>query len=102
MHTFLHSVEEWHQIPDRLTPAATPYRVRTPEGALLDCPQHRHFSSFGDVSKNYDKVEAELLLRGIAREGRIGDARSVLCEVRAMADLVSEHLQRDPHFFEGR
>lgn len=97
--TFLHSVEEWHAVPDRLAAQPTPFRIRTREGTLLDCPQHRHFSSAGDVSRHFGKVEAELLQRGIARAGRIGDARCVLCDARGMADLVGRHLERDPGFF---
>lgn len=100
--TFLHSVEEWHAIPDRLASHATPFRIRTPDGSLLDCPQFRHHSSVGDVSQFYDKIEAELLARGIAVEGRVGDARAVLCDARPLADLVGQHLQQDPHFFEYR
>jgi aminoglycoside 3-N-acetyltransferase len=97
--TFLHSVEEWHEIPDRLATRATLFRIRLADGSLLDCPQFRHHSSQGDVSRHYAKAESELLARGIAREGRIGDARAVLCDAREMADLVGEHLRRDPHYF---
>lgn len=100
--TTLHSVEEWHDIPDRLAAQPTVFRIRTPKGSLLDCPQFRHSSSVGDVSQFYDKVEPELLYRGIAREGRVGDARSVLCEVPAMADLVGGHLRREVQFFTHR
>ncbi len=100
--TFLHSVEEWHGIPDRLAAQATPFRIRVPDtgGRLVDCPQFRHHSSFGDVSQNYGKVANELLSLGIARAGRVGDASCLLCDVRAMADLVGSHLSRNPHFFE--
>jgi aminoglycoside 3-N-acetyltransferase len=100
--TFLHSVEEWHDIPDRLAAIPTCYRIRRPEGALIDCPQHGHHSSLGDVSQNYDKVEPDLRRLGIAREGRFGDARSVLCDVRAMADFVGQRLRRDPAYFNSR
>lgn len=100
--TFFHSVEEWHAIPDRLAAQPTHFRIHTPDGTLLDCPQFRHHSSLGDVSQFYDKVETEFLHRGIAREGRIGDARVVLCEARSMADLVGAHLRREPRFFEHR
>jgi aminoglycoside 3-N-acetyltransferase len=67
---------------------------------LIDCPQFRHSSTCGDVSQHYGKIEAELLAHGIAREGKVGDGRSILCETRAMADLVGRHLDRDPHYFE--
>lgn len=100
--TFLHSMEEWYAIPDRLAAQPTHFRIRTPDGALLDCPQFRHHSSLGDVSRFYDKIEPELLRLGIAREGRVGDARAVLCDARAMAELVGRHLRRDPGFFGGR
>lgn len=98
--TFLHSVEEWHGIPNRLASEATRFRIRRPDGSLVECPQFRHFSTYGDVSQNYGKVEVELLRAGIACEGMIGDARSVLCAVRPMAELVGRHLARDPAFFE--
>lgn len=100
--TFLHSVEEWHEVPDRLAASPTLFRIRRPDGSLLDCPQHRHHSSHGDVSQNYDKIEPAMLRRGIARQGRIGDARAILCEARGMADLVGEQLKHDPQYFASR
>jgi aminoglycoside 3-N-acetyltransferase len=100
--TFLHSVEEWHGIADRLATQPTPFRIRTPDGTLIDCPQYRHHSSLGDVSQFYDKIEPECLGLGIAREGRVGDARSVICDARAMADLAGRHLEREPRYFESR
>ncbi len=100
--TFLHSVEEWHRIPDRLAAVPTVFRIRTPEDTLIECPQFRHSSSVGDVSRFYDKIEADLLREGIAREGRVGDARCVLCEARGMAELVGRRLEREPQFFEHR
>lgn len=99
--TFLHSVEEWHGIPDRLATAQTQFRIRTPGGGLIACPQFRHHSSLGDVSRFYDRIEPEILRLGIAREGRIGDARSVLCDARPMADLVGSHLAREPKYLES-
>lgn len=99
--TFLHSVEEWHGIPDRLAAEPTPFRIRGADGALVDCPQFRHASSLGDVSRYYGKIEPALLSRGIASEGRFGDARCIVCDARAMADFVGDRLRADPHLFEG-
>jgi aminoglycoside 3-N-acetyltransferase len=101
--TFLHSVEEWHGVPDRIATQPTLFRIRRPDAAetLIDCPQYRHHSSFGDVSQNYGKLAAELLARGIARTGCVGDAACLLIEVRPLADLVGQHLKQDPHFFES-
>jgi aminoglycoside 3-N-acetyltransferase len=100
--TFLHSVEEWHDVPDRLAADATLFHIRTPTGDMLACPQHRHHSSHGDVSQNYDKIAPEIMRRGIAREGKIGNAPGILCDAPALADYVSALLRRDPQYFARR
>jgi len=97
--TYLHSVEEWYEIPNRLSSEPTPFTIRTPELEMIPCPQFRHSSSFGDVSKNYDKIEAMLLREGVAVEGRIGDARSICVSAVKLADRVGELLKQIPHLF---
>ena len=98
--TFLHSVEEWNDIPQRLTPYQLQSLVKTPQGRLLYCPVHRHYHPIcPDISANYDKMEPVFLKKGIAAEGRIGDARSVLCDAVKMADLVTEYLHRNADLF---
>ena len=98
--TFLHSVEEWNHIPQRLTHDRLPTMVKTPRGKLLYCPMHRHYHPIcPDISANYDKMEPVFFKKGIAVEGKIGEARSVLCDAVAMADLVSEFLHRNPDLF---
>ncbi|MBW8192852.1 AAC(3) family N-acetyltransferase [Neiella marina] len=98
--TFLHSVEEWYEIPNRLADKPTLYRIRTPQGHLIDCPQHKHFSSCGDVSQHYDKVLPQLLERGVAIRGQVGDAESYLCDAAAMADIVGQWLKQDATLFD--
>ncbi len=98
--TFLHSVEEWHGVPDRLASTSTLFRIRKPDASgLLDCPQFRHACSWGDVSQNYDRIEAALLAQGIARAGQVGQARSILCRVRPMADYVGALLRENADYF---
>lgn len=98
--TYLHSVEEWFHIPNRLANEATTFRIRTPDGSLLPCKQYRHFSTLGDVSQHYGKIEPQLCEAGIAHVGRIGDARCVLISARALADWISPILQANPGFFD--
>ncbi|MBD1389104.1 AAC(3) family N-acetyltransferase [Neiella sp. HB171785] len=98
--TFLHSVEEWHHIPDRLADSATLYQIRQPNGRLIDCPIHRHHSSRGDVSKHYDKMMPLFLQQGMAKQGRIGDANSYLCDAAGMAEIVGELLTQNPKLFD--
>lgn len=97
--TFLHSVEEWNNIPNRLADTHENLKILTPNGDIIDRPMRRHHSSVGDVSQNYDKMLEPFLYKGIAKKGYIGDAESVLCDVAGMADLTTSFLRRNPDFF---
>jgi aminoglycoside 3-N-acetyltransferase len=97
--TYLHGVEEWNQIENRLTDAYRPYQIMTPEGKMIDRPMRGHYNPVGDISKNYDKMMPPFLHHGIAKEGRIGAAKCYLCDAVGMAELTSSYLQRDPDLF---
>lgn len=97
--TILHGVEEWNNIPDRLSEDLLPFKIRTPSGSLIERPMRRHYNAVGDVSRNYDKMETPIVHTGAAVKGRIGDARSFLCDVVKMVDLVSSLLARNPDLF---
>ena len=96
--TFLHSVEEWNNIPDRLSDTPQELFIKTAIG-LIPCPQNRHHSTSGDVSANYIKMKKPFLDKGIAKLCKIGDANSVLCDAASMADLVTLLLKENPRLF---
>ncbi len=97
--TFIHGVEEWKDIPDRLAAETIEYKIVKEDGQIIKRPLFPHESSHGDVSQNYDKIEKPLLEKNIAVKGKICDAVSYLCEARRMADLVTEFLHRDSELF---
>ncbi len=97
--TYLHGVEEWNKIENRLTDYYHPYQIMTPEGNLIDRPMRGHKSPVVDISFNYDKMMIPFLHSGVAKEGRIGDAKCFLCDAVGMAELTSTYLQRDPDLF---
>jgi aminoglycoside 3-N-acetyltransferase len=94
--TYLHGVEEWNNITDRLTETQQELFVRV-NGELIPVPQHRHVE--GDVSVNYNKVESALIENSAAVYCKIGDAHCVLCDAVKMADLVSGLLKEEPNLF---
>ncbi len=94
--TILHGVEEWNNIPQRLSEDHQPYKIITPDGRIIDRPMRRHI---GDISQNYDKIEDALLHTGIAQKGLIGDAASLLCHAEKMVGLTSSFLRRNPDLF---
>ncbi|NLJ74306.1 MAG: AAC(3) family N-acetyltransferase [Firmicutes bacterium] len=97
--TIIHGVEEWANIPNRLTEGHQYFKILTPDGRLIDRPMKRHSSPVPDISQHYGKLEEPLLHIGAAKKGKIGDAVSVLIEVVPMVDLTMEFLRRDPDLF---
>lgn len=97
--TTIHGVEEWNGVPNRLTNTHQLLNIRTPNGELIDRPMRRHYHPSGDISHNYDKIEDALLRTGIAKLGRVGDAKTYVCDVQPMVDLVSAFLKRNPDLF---
>lgn len=98
--TFLHGVEEWKQIPNRLMEKPRQLKVVTYDGKVIDRPLRGHHSTVGDVSQNYDKMLEPFVNLGIAKQGKIGDATSVLCDAVAMADLTTKLLTKNPQLFD--
>ncbi|WKN29644.1 AAC(3) family N-acetyltransferase [Porifericola rhodea] len=97
--TFIHGVEEWNDVPERLTEEYHHYKIVNEKGQQLDYAQKCHSKKYGDVSRNYDKLLAPGLHEGIVTIGKIGDATSYLCEAKALADMCSEFLRKDPQLF---
>ncbi len=97
--TIIHGVEEWNQVPKRLTDDYIPFIIHTPDGRFIDRPMRVHDHSRGDISENYGKIEEALLKNKIAHIGKIGEAKTYYCDVRKMVDLVSIFLKRNPDLF---
>lgn len=96
--TIIHGVEEWANITNRLT-APQALQVRTPDGRLIDRPMRRHGAPVPNIHENYVKLTKPLLELGIAMEGKIGDAKSILIDIKPMCDLTLEFLKREPDLF---
>jgi len=98
--TYIHGVEEWNNVANRLSTETEDLKIQTPDGKIINCPQHRHHNSdVDDISLNYVKLQEPLIYKGITVSGRIGDALSYVCEARPMADLTGEFLKKDPDLF---
>lgn len=96
--TFIHGVEEWNQIPNRLGEKPAEYKIKL-EDKIIKRPVYPHQAPVEDVSKNYDKLREPLLEKNICRTAKIGDAVSYLCQARKMADLTSKFLQKNQDLF---
>lgn len=95
--TYIHSVEEWYRVPDRLSTDQLDYKVVLPDGTLMPHPLYYHHVSFTtDISHNYDKLEEPFLYHNIAVKGKIGDADCILLDARKAADLAGSFFEKNP------
>ena len=97
--TLIHGVEEWNHIPERLQRTPKQLKIRMADGTLLPRTMYGHHNPTGDVSRNYGKLEEPLVACGAAVRGKIGDGKSVLCQVRPMVECTSRWLQQNPDLF---
>lgn len=100
--TYIHSLEEALNIPDRLNPQFKHIKVVEADGHIREIDFNGHYSTTGDVSLNYDKLLEPMLKSGMAKEVKIGDATSYIVDVRKMADWVVGLLKDNPALFEDR
>lgn len=98
--TFLHGVEEWEGIPDRLAPNIQPITVIGPQGEEYHVDMHRHNClACDDVSENYIKMEPVFAKCGAIRYGRFGDAKCVVGSARKMWEATVRLLKKEPNLF---
>lgn len=98
--TFIHSIEEWLNIPDRINPQSKKIKLLYGDKDVHEIDYRGHYSTRGDVSKNYDKLLIPMIHMGIAKEVKIGDAVSYVVEVKPMADWVIGLLKEKPLLFD--
>lgn len=98
--TYIHSIEEWLNIPDRINPQSRKIKLLSEDGEASEIDLHGHYFSRGNVSKNYDKLLIPMLHMGIAKEVKIGDAVSYVVEVKPMTDWVIGLLKENPSLFD--
>ncbi len=96
--TFIHGVEEWNHIPNRLENKAAPYYTLALDGTRYLIPQYRHNASL--PSRFFDKMEPVFLREDAIRYGRFGDAPCILGDAVAMTEITTRYLVKNVHLFD--
>ncbi|MBW4084390.1 AAC(3) family N-acetyltransferase [Paenibacillus sp. S150] len=95
--TFIHGIEEWLDIPGRMTDSPELLYTVAPGGEELPVPSRRHCGL--SWSQHFWKVERVLEEGGALRRGRFGDAEVMLCGTARTTDILSRMLRADPELF---
>lgn len=94
--TFIHGIEEWLDIPDRMNEQPQDLVSVLPDGTEIPSPQIRHISG---ISNNYWKVEEWLANKGAIEYTQFGDAKVLVCDTVQLAEYITEMLKIDPALF---
>lgn len=95
--TFIHGVEEWVDIPGRLSPEAELLYTILPDGTEIEVPSFRHHGL--SWSEHFWKVDDLFLEKGVMALGKFGDATVRLCDTVGMTDLLCKMLEINPDLF---
>ncbi|UJF20044.1 AAC(3) family N-acetyltransferase [Vibrio sp. SS-MA-C1-2] len=96
--TFIHSIEEWHYVPHRLTKFPTQFSLLH-HGERHQVSMFSHQSPVGDISLKYRKLTDEFLEKKAAKSFQIADADCLLASAKKMAEITESHLNYYPNFF---
>jgi aminoglycoside 3-N-acetyltransferase len=98
--TFLHGVEEWCGVTNRLAETPQDFTVVTPAGERLTVPQYRHHTEPElDISDHYDKMAPAFEKEGAIRRARLGEASCIVADAAAMADITARYLAANEQLF---
>lgn len=87
--TYIHSVEEMLNVPNRLTKDLVKTNIRLQDGTVVERSLHCHSAEgIGDVSRFYVKYEPAFRRYGAIKDGMLGNAKVQLCSARIMKEVV--------------
>ena len=94
--TYIHGVEEWCNVPNRLTEEYHKFKIVMPGGTLFDRDIRRHI---GGISESYDRIQPYKEKRGLAKKGRFGGADCVVERAADIYNVTSALLGDNINFF---
>ncbi|MCA0755144.1 AAC(3) family N-acetyltransferase [Paenibacillus sp. N4] len=95
--TYIHGVEEWVDIPGRLTDGHEQLFTVLPDGTEIHVPSRRHYGL--SWSEHFWKVDEVLERNGAMYKGQLGDAVVRVCDAAALAKVITEMLRDNPDLF---
>lgn len=95
--TFIHSVEEVLNVPNRLTAQPVTFWVVMPDGSRKQVYMRRHYNAMQPhISEDFVKLEQAYYDTGVAKKVRFGAADSILCDAKGVFEVTRHVLAPDP------
>ena len=98
--TFIHSVEEVLNVPNRLTDKPLQLTVADEAGVQHTVYMRRHYNAQQPhISEDFVKLEQAYLDCGAARNTKFGDAACILCDAEGLFRVTRHVLAPNPEAF---
>lgn len=95
--TFIHSVEEVLNVPNRLTDKPVLFYVVMPDGQRKKVYMRRHYNAMQPhISEDFVKLEQAFYDRGAAKRVPFGEASCILCDAEKIFEVTRDVLAPDP------
>lgn len=95
--TFIHSVEEVLNIPNRLADLPMELLVCMPDGSRRKVYMRKHYNpQQPHISEDFVKLNQAFLDCGVVQEVQFGDAKCLLCDARGIFEVTRHVLAPDP------
>lgn len=95
--TFIHGVEEWVDIPGRLTDTHEALYTVLPDGTEIPVHSRRHCGL--SWSEHFWKVDEVLESKGAMYKGQLGDAVVRVCDADKVTNVITKMLKENPDLF---
>lgn len=95
--TYIHGIEEWCDIPGRLTDDHEPLVTVLGDGTEIPVPSRRHCGK--NWSEHFWKVDNVLREQGAMTVGTFGDATTRVCDAVRTYEVIAHMLRINPDLF---
>lgn len=98
--TFIHSVEEVFDVPERFTDKPTTFQVKMPDGSLKTVDMYRHYNpNTAHISESFDKMLEGYFETGAAKRVKFGEADCILCDAEKLFEVTGKILKQEINCF---
>lgn len=98
--TFIHSIEEMFDVPERFTASPVPFEIVMPDNSLKKVNMYRHYNIHAPhISENFDKMLQGYFDTNAAKKIRLGDAECILCDAARLYEITGRILKQNINCF---
>lgn len=93
--TYIHSVEEMLNVPDRFTEKPVTFKIVMPDKTLKSVEVYRHYNKEAEekgqvISDSFDEMKELFYRTGAAKNVKLADAQCILCDAVKIYEAIAD------------